>query len=173
MRKVKQYIKILGLILILIIVDQVLKIGVIKDGQEIIPNMIKITYEINTGGAFSIGEGNIFQFIVINIIVLGLIIRFLVIQFKNMNTITKVVLSFILAGGISNFIDRIFRGFVVDYIDITQIFKFPVFNLADAYVVLGWTMLILSTIRYTFKGLKSNSNKWVTFHKNMEVRYAR
>ena len=76
-----------------------------------------------------------------------------------MNTITKVVLSFILAGGISNFIDRIFRGFVVDYIDITQLFKFPVFNLADVYVVVGWTMLILITIRYTLKELKLTSNK--------------
>ena len=49
----------------------------------------------------------------------------------------------ILAGGISNFIDRVFRGYVVDYIDITPIFNFPVFNLEDAVIIIGWIMFVV------------------------------
>ena len=49
--------------------------------------------------------------------------------------------SIILAGGFGNFIDRIFRGHVVDFIDITEIINFPKFNLADIYIVCGWIVL--------------------------------
>lgn len=64
---------------------------------------------------------------------------------------TKIILCLILAGGISNLLDRIIKGFVVDYIDINQLFSFPIFNLADVYVVIGWTMLVLLTVKYTIK----------------------
>ena len=48
----------------------------------------------------------------------------------------------VISGGLSNLIDRIFRGHVVDYIDINQIFNYPVFNIADICVVIGAILLI-------------------------------
>lgn len=116
--------------------------------------MLQINYVQNTGGAFGIGQGKTIQVVIINTIILGIIIRFLIMQFNKMDKITKIVLGFILAGGISNLLDRIVRGFVVDYIDISQIFSFPIFNLADAYVVIGWLALVLITIKRTFKEIK-------------------
>ena len=51
-------------------------------------------------------------------------------------------LTLILGGGISNLIDRVFRGYVLDYIDISPIFKFPVFNLADFIIIVGWIWFV-------------------------------
>ena len=57
----------------------------------------------------------------------------------------------ILGGGISNLIDRLFRGYVIDYIDINNIFKYPIFNLADIFIVIGVitivAYIIINTIR--------------------------
>ena len=73
------------------------------------------------------------KFIFINIITLIFIVILSKIIFDDFTIGT----CLILAGGIGNVIDRIFRGFVVDYIDITGIINFPIFNLADILIVLG------------------------------------
>ncbi len=51
----------------------------------------------------------------------------------------------ILAGGIGNLIDRIFRGFVVDFLYFSLI-DFPVFNIADCCVCIGAALLIVYTL---------------------------
>lgn len=63
----------------------------------------------------------------------------------------KISLIMIISGGTSNLTDRIFRGYVVDYIDINQIFKYPIFNMADISIVLGVILLILYIITKTIK----------------------
>ena len=92
--------------------------------------------------------------IVSNILVLALAIYFLVKQFEKMNLPTKIVLCMILGGGISNLIDRIFRGYVIDFIKV-EFIKFPVFNIADILVVLGWIIFVFLTIRYALDGKKT------------------
>ena len=75
---------------------------------------------------------------------------------------TMIVLELIIAGGVSNLIDRLFRGFVVDYIDINQLMSFPIFNLADLCISIGWIILVISIIRFWFKEvrtLEKNKNK--------------
>lgn len=134
----------------LILIDQLSKIIAVNRFQNsviILDGILNFTYTQNTGGAFGIGSGNVFMFILTNIIVIGLIIKFLITQKKMMDKKTQVLLSLILAGGISNLIDRVFRGFVVDFIDLA-FFDFPVFNIADICVVSGWIMLVIVTIIY-------------------------
>ena len=103
----------------------------IVDSKVIINGIFSLTYYENTGGAFGVGQGDTIGFTIISIIVIAIIIRFIVLQRDRINNKTMVALELIIAGGISNLIDRLFRGFVVDYIDINQLIKFPIFNLAD------------------------------------------
>lgn len=159
MRKEKKNITIsIILVLLLIVILQVITVYVItniKDNnQDMIPNVLKMTYIENTGGAFGIGQNSTVGFVIVSLIVIAIILRFLISKRESMNTPTCVALSFILAGGISNLIDRIVRGFVVDYIDISGIFKFPVFNLADMFICIGWIAIVIFTIIYWKKELK-------------------
>ena len=142
---------IIVLFIILLILDQITKIVFTDNNIEIIPNVLKFTYTENTGGAFGIGSGNIVTFVFTNIIVLGIIIKFMISQKDNLDNITYIVLTTILAGGVGNFIDRIFRGHVVDFIDITGIINFPKFNLADIYIVCSWIVLAFVFARNTVR----------------------
>lgn len=82
---------------------------------------------------------------------LGIIIKFMINQKDNIDNITYIILTVILSGGVGNCIDRIFRGHVVDFIDITEIINFPKFNLADIYIVCGWIMLAFIFAKNTVK----------------------
>ncbi len=66
---------------------------------------------------------------------------------------TILFISFIIAGGFSNLLDRIFRGAVLDFI---KIGSFPVFNLADVFIVIGWILFVVNIMRFSFKELNNN-----------------
>ena len=116
-----RYIILIAVILVLVIGEQCLKNYIVDNYQNqgsisFIQNLVNITYVENTGGAWGIGQNDLGTFIITNILVIGIIIRFIVTQRDRIGTCTLVSLALILAGGISNFIDRIFRGYIVDYI---------------------------------------------------------
>lgn len=143
-----RYIVLIIAVVLIIILEQGLKVYIISNYKEmgsinVIENAINITYTENTGGAFGIvGQNDLFTFVLVNIMVIGIIIRFIVTQRDRVGYGTLIALTLILGGGISNLLDRIFRGFVVDYIDISPIFKFPVFNLADFIIIIGWIWFV-------------------------------
>ena len=143
----------IGIIILLLIIlfDQVTKMILINQNITIIPNFLSFNYTQNTGVAFNIGTNNIITIIIINVIMIGLIIKFI----KNNDLDIGVLLSIfiVLAGGISNLIDRLFRGFVIDFIDV-NIFNFPNFNIADICIVLGIIFLIFIMIKSTIKKAK-------------------
>ena len=136
----------IGIIILLLIVffDQVTKLIFINQNITIIPNFLSFNYTQNTGAAFNMGTNNIITIIIINVIIIGLIIKF--IKDNDLHIGALVSLFIVLAGGISNLIDRIFRGFVIDFIDV-NIFNFPNFNVADICIVLGIIFLIVITIK--------------------------
>lgn len=164
----KSWIKIIGFIILFILLMQIVNIIVINNLTEskvLIDGFLSLTYYENTGGAFGVGQGDTIGFALISIIVIAIIIRFMVLQKDRIDKKTMIALELIIAGGVSNLIDRLFRGFVVDYIDINQLMSFPIFNLADLCISIGWIILVISIIRFWFKEVrtleknKENENK--------------
>ena len=157
--KKRKLIKAFGTTAVIILIAQAINIYVVanvKDASKVLLNgFLQLTYVENTGGAFGIGANDTIGFILINILVLGIIIHFMISQVDRIDRKTMMSLNLMLSGGISNLIDRIVRGFVVDYIDVSQIFKFPVFNLADICIFLGWIILIISILIYWRKEVKA------------------
>ena len=143
------------LVILLIVIDQISKFYIVenigKEIKNIIPNVLNFTYVENRGGAFGVGQNSTMMFVLVNIIILGIIIRFMIIQKDRIDRKTQIILTMILAGGISNLIDRIARGFVLDFIDFSPIISFPVFNIADILIVIGWVSLAIVTAVYYIK----------------------
>lgn len=103
--------------IILLLLDQITKVIIIENNINVtlIPNILNIHTVQNTGGAFGVGEGNTGMFIITNLVVLGLIIRFIYLQKDFMDKATLYTLFVILAGGFGNLIDRLSRGYVIDF----------------------------------------------------------
>ena len=144
--KKKKYIGYLLIILVFIIVDQITKIAVSHLESDIIlcNGMLIFRKVVNTGMAFSMNQNNNQINIMLTIIVFLIVVNFIKNQLQNIDPKTEIALSLVIAGGIGNLIDRIFRGGVIDFISIG---KFPIFNIADMIIVVGWIILIISTIK--------------------------
>ena len=127
-----------GLIAVLIIaLDQITKYLVINnigpnDTVTVIKNVFEFVYVKNTGGAFSILNNATWLLSIVSIIFcIGVVVYFIKVKPKEKNIC--LALSMMFAGALGNAIDRIFRGFVVDFIK-TSFINFPVFNVADILV---------------------------------------
>ncbi len=138
--------------LLIVIVDQIIKIIVtsnmgLYESIQIIKNFLSITYVQNIGAAFSILSGNILLLSSISIIALILIYLFLI-KNKDLNKIQIYLYSLLIGGIIGNLIDRIFRKYVVDYIDFNLFgYNFPVFNFADMCIVISAIILLILNIK--------------------------
>ena len=113
----------------------------------VIPHVLKLTYIQNTGAAFGIGSNSTSMFVAVNLVIIGLIIYFIFSKKEEISKLILIALHLIVAGGISNLIDRIIRGFVIDYIDISLLIRYPVFNLADIFIVVGCIIIAISLIK--------------------------
>lgn len=115
--------------------------------NPIINNFFNITYVQNKGAAWGILDGNSVFLVLITLIALFIIIRFI---FKEENLTKLDILSYgLLLGGITgNFIDRILRGFVIDFLDFYIFgYDFPVFNIADIMIVVSVIIMVISYLR--------------------------
>ena len=132
---------------VLTIIDQISKFMAVKylkplGSISFIKNVINLTFIENRVAAFGILNGARVFFVLITIIVTVGIFIYLkkYIPPNKEYRYVKAALILILAGAWGNAIDRIIRGYVVDYFE-TVFIKWPVFNIADIYVVLGTIIL--------------------------------
>lgn len=163
MKKLNKKYAIAIFVVILILLDQLSKILILANKDKlpinVINNVFMISYVENSGMAFGIKVSNLWSFIVVNVVILGIITKFMHSQLSKLNNKTIVILSFVLAGGISNVIDRIFRGYVVDFLDITPLVNFPVFNFSDIMIVVAVIIFLIIMIKNIIKdNRKENSN---------------
>ena len=140
------------IILFLVVLDQITKFWIVNTityrmDIPIIEGFFNLSYQVNDGAAWSIFRGQMVFFYLISIIALGIFFYF----FKDVNFKTKKVysfgVSFLIAGTLGNFIDRVRIQGVIDFLDFKIFgYDFPVFNVADICLNLGIALFIIAIL---------------------------
>ena len=133
--------------------------------DDVIPGLIDLDYQENTGAGFSILQGNTTALIVITFIVMICLLVYLVFALKESEWL-RISLVFIVGGGIGNLVDRIWLGYVRDFIKFAFWEKFAVFNVADSFVTVGAFMLIVVLIVMLVKEGRKNQKEFEEAHAN-------
>lgn len=139
--------KIILVILAILSLDQLTKFLIAKilyPGQSlpIIKGVFHLTLVHNRGAAFGILKNQVPFFIISSLF--AIILIFLNLKENNKEKLYNISLSLILTGAIGNLIDRIFLGYVVDFLDFRI---WPVFNIADSAITIGAIMLGITLLR--------------------------
>ena len=107
--------------------------------------LFKLDFVKNYGAAFNIFSGNRIFLSFISIF-FSIILIYLILRKNSSNILDLYSYSFILGGTLGNGLDRIIKGFVVDFINL-NIINFPVFNIADISINIGFILLLYSIFK--------------------------
>ncbi len=151
-----------GVILLGIIADQLTKLLAVKflktiDTLPIWQGVLHLTYVENPGAAFGMLANHRWIFITLSTVAICALTAYLFLG----NVPTKLYSSaicLIVSGGIGNMIDRLFLGYVIDFIDF-RLINFAVFNTADSFVCIGAGLLILALILDIIKETKAEKKE--------------
>ena len=149
--------------LIGIVADQIVKYWAATDLQArgTIPlweGVVHLTYCENTGAAFGMLKDHRWVFLVISTVALGGMIVYMFLN-KTKHPLETTAVAFIVGGGIGNMIDRLTRGFVVDFVDVKCIPHWNyIFNVADIFVCVGCGLFILYILLFETKGQKKGES---------------
>lgn len=140
------------LILVLFIADQVTKAMIARNivlntGKEIIPNFFQLVHIRNKGAIFGFfsQSGSRFVFLLLTLTSLAALSLVLYYFFKAhpKDRLFNISLSLIIAGALGNFSDRIFKGYVIDFLDVSvKGWHWPSFNVADSCISIGAALLV-------------------------------
>ncbi len=118
----------------------------IQDSVKLINNFFYITYTKNTGAAWSILKDQRLLLLILTVFVLFIINKQL--KKENLTKIENYSYGLIIGGILGNFFDRLIYGYVIDFLDFKIFgYDYPIFNLADSFIVIGIIMLIIIEIR--------------------------
>ena len=150
--KKKSFVRvILGLLgfIILVTADQLTKhyaeTSLMGQDRVLIPDVLRFTYAENTGIAWSLfsDAGTLVLSAVTAVLLVYVAVLWLrLCRFERCH-ILRFLLVLIAAGGAGNLMDRVFRGYVIDFIYF-ELIRFPVFNIADCCITIGVFALIIS-----------------------------
>lgn len=154
MKKYQKYLIIVGIVLTVILLDHLTKylsmLYLPKHNEEmieIIPNFFYLIEHHNTGAAWSMFEGNVFMILIVPFI--ALVVFFYIASkgnFINMKFYT-IGVSLMIGGTIGNLIDRLFRGYVIDFLKFFIFsYDYPTFNVADMSLVIGVIMFSIDIL---------------------------
>lgn len=159
MNKIKKEYKILIFIFILILIDQISKFIAFKNNDFIVINgVLKFKIFNDVSGCYGVNTNSTIMYILTNLIVAIIAFQFITSQNQFVDKKIKVFLSLIIAGGISNCIDSVFRGYVLEFIDFTDFLNVPILNLADIFILIGWIAMAAIFASFTAKELKNRKS---------------
>lgn len=139
-----------------IIVDHTLSLGA---SYTIIDNFFYFTYSHNDGAAWGILSGKLGLFFVVAVVAtIGLIYYFM--QSEAYQKLTRFGIVLIFSGMIGNLIDRICLGYVRDFIDFILFgYDFPIFNVADMAITIGFVLVIIEVGIEEYKAWKISKSE--------------
>lgn len=150
------------LIVILVSIDQISKAAIaskmtLYQKIPVIPGFFDLMYVQNTGAGFSLFEGfGKWFFLILALIALVVIGYFF---YKTKNRQIQFCLTLIFAGAIGNLIDRMRLGYVIDFFSFDLFgWAFPVFNIADICISVGFILLVLISLVDEYKEEKKWKN---------------
>ena len=132
----------------IIIIDQFSKYLMFYNYKTVINKdflLFKLDFVKNYGAAFNIFNGSRIFLSLISIF-FSILLIYLIFRKNTLNSFDLYSYSFILGGTIGNGIDRIYKGFVVDFINL-NIINFPVFNIADISINIGFIFLLYNIFK--------------------------
>ena len=146
--KIQTKLYFLSLSIFIILIDQFTKILMLFSYKKFMYKdfiLFKLDFVKNYGAAFNILSGNRIFLSSISIIFSILLIYF-ILRKNTLYFYDLLSYSFILGGTIGNGLDRILRGFVIDFINLNFI-NFPVFNIADISINIGFVFIFYSILK--------------------------
>ena len=137
-----------SLSIFIVLIDQFTKYIIFYNNKLFINKdfvFFKLDFVKNYGAAFNIFSGSRIFLSFISIF-FSILLIYLIIRKNPLNSLDLYSYSFILGGTIGNGIDRIYKGFVVDFINL-NIINFPVFNIADISINIGFIFLLFNIFK--------------------------
>ena len=146
--KIQTKIYFLSLSIFIVLIDQFTKYLMFYN-EKLFTNkdfiLFKLDFVKNYGAAFNIFSGSRIFLSLISIL-FSILLIYLIFRKNTLKFFDLYSYSFILGGTIGNGIDRIYKGFVVDFINL-NIINFPVFNVADISINIGFIFLIYNIFK--------------------------
>ena len=146
--KIQTKLYFLSLSIFIVLIDQFTKYLMSYNNKLFINKdflLFKLDFVKNYGAAFNIFSGSRIFLSLISII-FSILLIYLILRKNTLNSFDLYSYSFILGGTIGNGIDRIYKGFVVDFINL-NIINFPVFNIADISINIGFIFLLYNIFK--------------------------
>ncbi len=134
------------LAVVMIALDQYTKFvarGALGGGEVagFIDGVVNFVYVENRGAAFGMLQDTRWLLVALTVLVL-LVLTFYIVKTKPLHPMFLAAAALVYAGGVGNLIDRIFMGYVTDFIHLLFM-DFPCFNVADICVCTGGALLVI------------------------------
>ena len=132
----------------LILLDQLIKNFIVNhfslgESKEVIVNFFSISSHRNRGAALGILQDSRLFFLIVTVIFIAILTYYLFKQKNTLSSFDKGTFALVYGGAIGNFIDRLTRHEVVDFLDFRIFgYDFPIFNLADCFICVGVLFLL-------------------------------
>ena len=139
------------LTVVFVLLDQLSKLLIISNydvdtGFKVIPSFFSIVYVRNSGAAWGMFSDGTMLLALISIVFLFFAIKY-VVELKSINNFKVIQFSLLFGGIIGNLIDRLFRRYVVDFLSFKIFsYNFPVFNVADCFIVIAIILIFIEMI---------------------------